>query len=81
MNDELIRQGYRNSPACCVEEGNLDQALQYQETCVHFLTEIQLKFPDIISEDVDVGGDYGIGSLFRRNSYVGALNTRAPYLH
>ena len=29
---------------------------------------------------MDVGGDYGIGSLFRRNSYVGALNTRAPYL-
>ena len=40
LNDELIRQGQINSRACCDEEGNLDQASHYQETFVHFLTEV-----------------------------------------
>ena len=26
LNDELIRKGQRNGPACCDEEGNLAQA-------------------------------------------------------
>ena len=38
LNDELTRQVQRNGPACCYEEGNLAQALQYQETFVRFLT-------------------------------------------
>ena len=32
----------------------------------------------MISEDVNVGEDYGIGRLFRRGAEVGALNTRVP---
>ena len=45
---ELIRQGQRNIPACCDEEGKLDQASQYQEMFVKFLTEIQQEHPDMI---------------------------------
>ena len=36
LNGELIRQGQRNGPACCDEEGNLAQASQYQETFFSF---------------------------------------------
>ena len=61
LNGELIRQGQRNGPACCYEGGKLAQASHYQETFVHFLTEIQQERPDIISEDVNVGEDYGMG--------------------
>ena len=31
LNDELIGELHRNSPVCCDDEENLDQALQYQE--------------------------------------------------
>ena len=62
FNNELIRQVHRNVIACCDEEGNLAQALYYQETFVHFLTQIQQEHPDIILEDVNVGEDYGIVS-------------------
>ena len=31
LNDELIEKLHRNSPVCCDDEENLDQALQYQE--------------------------------------------------
>ena len=55
MNDEFIRQGQRNGTACCDEEGNFDQASQYQETFVRFLTEIQQEHPDIILKDVNFG--------------------------
>ena len=55
LNNNFIRQGQRNGPVFCDEEGNLAQASQYQETFVHFLTEIQQERPDIISEDVNVG--------------------------
>ena len=55
LNDEFIRQGQRNGTACCDEEGNFDQASQYQETFVRFLTEIQQEHPDIILEDVNFG--------------------------
>ena len=54
FNNELTRQGQRNGPACCHEEGNLAQASQYQEKFVHFLTEIQQERPDVILEDVNV---------------------------
>ena len=40
LNNEFIRQGHRNCTACYDEKGNLDQASKYQETFVHFLTEI-----------------------------------------
>ena len=60
LNNELISQGQRNGPACCDEEGNLVQDSKYQETFVHFLTEIKQERPDIISEDLNVWEDYGI---------------------
>ena len=55
LNDELIRQGQRNGPAYCDEEGNLAQASQYQETFVNFSTEIRHEHPDIILGDVNFG--------------------------
>ena len=64
MNDELIRQGQINGPACCDKEGNLAQASQYQETFVHFMTEIKQECPDIILKDVNAGEYYGIGRPF-----------------
>ena len=33
---ELIRQGKKNGPVVCDEEGNLTKALHYQEDFVHF---------------------------------------------
>ena len=78
LDDGFIRQGKRNGPVCYYEEGKLAQDSQYQDMFVHFLTEIQQERPDMISEDVNVGEDYGIGRLFRRGAEVGALNTRVP---
>ena len=60
LNDELIRQGHRNGPACCDEEGNFAQSSKYQEMFFHFLLEIHQERLDIITEDVNVGDDYGI---------------------
>ena len=54
LNDELIRQGQRNVPTFCDEEGNLAQSLQYQETFANFLTEIQQE-SGIILGDTNVG--------------------------
>ena len=73
----MIRKGNRNGPACCDEEGNLAQGLQYQETFFHFLTEIQQEHPDIISEDDNVGENYGIGGYLRRGAYVRYIYKRA----
>ena len=74
----MVRKGHKNIPACCDEEGDLAQAYQYQENFVHYLKEIQQECPDIISENVNVGEDYGIIRLFRRVVEVRTLNTRAP---
>ena len=57
-------QVQRNRHACCDEEGNSDQASQYQETFVHFMTEIKQECPDIILKDVNAGEYYGIGRPF-----------------
>ena len=54
------------------------QASQYQETFVHFLTEIQQELPDIISKGVNIGEDYGIGRSFIRGAEIGSLNTSVP---
>ena len=78
MNCELTRKGQRNGPACCDEEGNLAQASQYQEMFVHFPTETKQERLDIISENVNAGEDYGIGSSLIRGAYVRALDTRVP---
>ena len=43
------------------------------------MTGIQQESLDIISEDVNVGYDYGIGRSFRRGAEVRALNKRVPY--
>ena len=56
----------------------MDQASQYQETFVHFLTEIKQKRQDILFENFNVGEDYIIGRSFRRGAYVRYLNTRVP---
>ena len=71
-NDELTRQRQRNGPRCCDEEGNLDQSLQYQETFVNFLTEIEQECPGIIIKDVNFGEDYGIGRSFRTGAEIRA---------
>ena len=71
-------KGHRNGPACCDEEGNSDQASQYEDSSIHFLTGIQQERPYIISEDVNDGGDYGILREFRRGAEVRDLNTRVP---
>ena len=60
LNDELIRKGQQNAPACYDKEDNLDQASQYQDNFAHFLMEIQQEHPDIILEDVHFGEYYGI---------------------
>ena len=67
-------KGHRNVPECCDEEGNLDQYSHYQETFVHFFTEIQQKHPDIISDNVNVGEEYDIRGSFRMIAEVRALN-------
>ena len=61
LNNELIMQVHRNCPARCDEEGNLAQDSQYQETFVHFMTEIKQERLDIVLEDVNDGDYYGIG--------------------
>ena len=42
------------------------------------MTEIQQERPDTISDDVNVGNDYGIRRSFKRGAYVKALNTKFP---
>ena len=76
--DKSIRQGQRNGPACHYEEDNLSQDSQYQENLVHFLTKIQQERPDPISEDVNVGENFGIVRSFIRGEYFRALNTKVP---
>ena len=36
FNDGFIQEGQRNGPVCYNEEGNLNQASQYQDTFVNF---------------------------------------------
>ena len=43
-----------------------------------FLTEIQQERPDTISEDVNIGDNYGIVRSFIRGEYFRALNTKVP---
>ena len=61
LNNELIRQGQKNGPTYCDEEGNLAQDPQCQEMFVHFWMDIKQERPGIIAEDVNVGEEYGIG--------------------
>ena len=55
---------------------------EYQEAFAHFLTDIQQKIqqecPDITLDDVNIGGEYGIGRSFRRGADVISLDTRVP---
>ena len=46
------------------------QDSQYQETFVHFLTEIPQERTDIILQDVNVWEDYGIGRSLLRGAEV-----------
>ena len=63
MNGEFLRKGHINGPACYHEE-----VFDINPT----------EKPDIITEDVNVGEDYGKGRSLRRGAEVRYLNTRDP---
>ena len=52
------------------------QSYHYQENFVHYLRYIKQEREDIISENVNVGEDYGIRRSLRRGTKVWNLNIR-----
>ena len=70
----MDQQVQNTGPTYCDEGGKLAQLLQYQEYFVYFQREIQQEHPDIIPDNVDVGGYYVIVSYIRRGAESITIN-------